>query len=363
MNVGGTVVKVGIVTIVSNKPNFGNKLQNYATILLLRELGANVCTLKSVTTHNLFELYTRILLNGLSGCHLSSKQLQWKRQVVFCKFDNEYLNITDELVKGKLKTEEFDYFIVGSDQVWNPTWYEEATKEAFLLNFARDEQKVCMAPSFGISEMPEEWKRHFAKYLNTFKYLSVREESGVRIVEELTGKKAEVVIDPTLMISAMKWRELEKKMKRRENSKPYILKYFLGAQDKKTKDYINDIAAKEGLEVYELLDEKEEDLYLAGPREFLDLIDHAQLICTDSFHACVFSILFDKPFLVFERDGTGAGMSTRISTLLGILGLEKRMPGAVKEENIFDHNYVEAYKKLETERKKAYLFLKKSLNL
>ena len=91
------------------------------------------------------------------------------------------------------------------------------------------------------------------------------------------------------------------------------------------------------------------------------MIANASLICTDSFHACVFSILFNKPFLVFERGETKANMNSRITTLLNKFNLEKRFPGRVKDNEIFNHNYEEAYRILKNERKKVEDFLRRSI--
>ena len=84
-------------------------------------------------------------------------------------------------------------------------------KDAFLLNFFDAKQKVCFAPSFGVSEIGDEWKLLFAEKLKEIPYLSVREEAGAEIIKQLTGKSAEVLIDPTLMLDANEWRKIEKK--------------------------------------------------------------------------------------------------------------------------------------------------------
>ena len=354
-------MKIGLVTIFAKNPNYGNKLQNYAGVRILTDMGFETETLVEEPQRDNLKIHIKRIINMLSGCRLSGAQHQLEKQDSFYQFDKKYLHPSYRLLKGK-SLDKYDYFAVGSDQVWNPTWYMGMKKDAFWLTFARPEQKICMAPSIGLDELPDEWKGYFKEQLMTFPHLSVREESGARIIKELTGRDAEVVIDPTLMLDAADWRMIEKRSKARKNGKPYILKYFLGDQDADNANRIQNIADKNSFEVFELLDTANKDVFSAGPSEFIDLIDNAKLVCTDSFHACVFSILFDKPFLVFNRKGKYENLGSRITGLLKMLGLEDRLPGAVADDRVFEHDYREAYKRLEMERAKAYKFLKRSLN-
>lgn len=353
---------IGLITIFDSN-NYGNKLQNFAAVKIIESFGLNPYTLIIHKQNNIIKTKIKMLINMLTGYRLSKNQYSWQRFIRFRQFDKKYLNQSQLLVKGKLESDNFDYFIIGSDQVWNPTWYkyDPIRKNAFLLTFARPEQKICMAPSFGISELPEEWKVYFKECLNTFPMLSVREEDGAKIIKELTGRDAQVVIDPTLMLDSSEWRKIEKKPKL-NIEKPYIVKCFLGNQTQN--NYIKTIADKNGLEIIDVLDKSNSIYAHCGPQEFLYLIDHAELVCTDSFHATVFSILFKKPFLEFYRHIDGeAAMNSRIDTLLKKLCLEDRLPGNVSDEDIFKCDYSKAYELLETERKKSYDFLKKSFHI
>lgn len=99
----------------------------------------------------------------------------------------------------------------------------------------------------------------------------------------------------------------------------------------------------------------------AGPSEFLWLFDHADLILTDSFHACVFSFLFNKPFVVYDRNWNERNMNSRLETLLSKFSLERKYANSGIENDIWEHDYEEGYKQLEIEREKAIGFLKKAL--
>ena len=355
-------MKVGLITLVDHD-NYGNRLQCYASQYILEENDCEVTCFYIEKTVHLYFIYALTFLFTTIFRGFSVIKNKFQKLLKFKSFDKEYFNMSYSLVKRKLDFNDYDYFVVGSDQVWNPNWYRGIKAEAFLLAFAKREQKVCMAPSFGISELPEEWKLHFKKYLEDFRYLSVREKEGAKIIKELTGREAEVVIDPTLMLDAGEWRKIEKKSKARKDNKKYILKYFLGIQSQENIDYIKKIAHKKKYQILELMKPNQSDVFVSGPCEFIDLIDHAELICTDSYHACIFSILFNKPFLVFDRYSNKVQMNSRINTLLSTLDLERRLPGRVKDEDIFEHKYIHSYELLEKERDKAKNFLKKSMNI
>ena len=100
----------------------------------------------------------------------------------------------------------------------------------------------------------------------------------------------------------------------------------------------------------------------AGPREFLYLIDHADLVLTDSFHACVFSFIFGKPFRVYPREGKETNMLSRINTLLKTFSLERKFSESGLKNDWLEHDYSAGYEALKTEREKAKQYLKSSIS-
>lgn len=363
-------LKNAIITI-TDRNNYGNRLQNYALQRILEKYGKSCSLVENVS----LSIYGRIKRNIRKFVSLKFPGFSYKRipcsvrRTYFEKFSDAYINEYKYTLKNRKISEDinnfYDYFFVGSDQVWNPTFESVASNiDKYLLKFAIPKKRIAYAASFGISELPQKWKPCFAEELLKFKAISVREEAGAKIIKELTGRDAEVLIDPTMMIEADTWRKMIQKVPNKKVKKrPYVLKYFLGNQTEKRKEYIQSIADKNSLEVYELLDINYPELYAAGPDGFLDLIDHAALVCTDSFHAIAFSILFGKPFLVMNRTQENViSMSSRITTLLNKLHLERKMPGTVEENEIFECDYCQAYLALQKERKKAYAFLKKALS-
>lgn len=370
-------MKVGLVTI-NDMTNYGNRLQNYALsyVLSQQKIKCKSVVIKDINFKSKLKSIKQIMKRiaifvlGDNLCKIRPFSIRYSNFEDFTEKNiPEKICISNDYKIPINLDEEFEYFIVGSDQVWNPTFWNKKNERNifnnYMLSFASNEKKISFSASFGISNLPDKWKKDFARELSKFKAISVREEAGAKIVKELTGCDAEVLIDPTMMLTKDEWRKVAKKSRFREGkNKPYILTYFLGNQSSERENYIKEIARKNGLEIYNLMDKKNPVLYSSGPDEFIDLIDNANLICTDSFHATVFSILFNKPFLIMDREQSGMeNMNSRITTLLSKLHLENRMPNRVSEKDIFECNYDEAYNVLKVEREKAYEFLGESLEL
>ena len=219
------------------------------------------------------------------------------------------------------------------------------------------------AASFGLYEIPNNLYNDYKNGIEHLNYISVREDRGKELVESITKRNdTEVLIDPTMLLERQEWETIIKKPKV-EVPDNFILTYFLGRLCQKRKDEISRTSDSLNCKVINIMD-IEDNFYDSSPQEFLYLIKNAKLICTDSFHACVFSILFDKSFIIFERDYKGKNMNSRIDTLLSKFSIENRK---YNDKNITDkninHNYSEAYKILEKEKKKSILFLKKALDI
>lgn len=361
-------MQAGIITIFDTA-NYGNRLQNYAVQKILNKMGVYSITYacEKETITGLAKI--KYMIHKIFQFRLAKNSAYWKgfipRTVMFDKFNDEFI-----VYKRYRKIEEIDsqldYFVLGSDQVWNPLWYDEekCKKEAFLLTFAENSKKVCFAPSFGIQNIPEKWKKWFKLWLGEFKYISVREDEGKKIVKELTGKDAEVLIDPTLMLDKEEWMEIAKKPKKIDLSEEYILLYFLGTISNEVKKQIDEVARRYKLRIINIMDDTNLDEYINGPSEFVYLISKAKIVMTDSFHACVFSFLFDKPFIVYERNSSNMqNMMSRIETFLNKFSLERKKVGDGFHNNLFKTGYSEGYLRLKEEREAVRHFLKISMNL
>lgn len=352
--------KVGILTINDNN-NIGNRLQNYATQEFLKELGFEAETIQNYIYYTKFYKIKFVLRRMLRSI-LDHKK--FKKENIFLEFNKNYVNISKTIISyrhiPKKINEKYDFFVTGSDQVWNPNF--ERMSDVDFLTFADKEKRISMSASFGISSIPDDLKEYYRKRLQEFKRISVREENGKEIVEELTNRKDVVVLlDPTMLVSADKWNNVMKKPKNWDKlkNKKYIFNFFLGKQSDKIKLEIEKIAKENNCEIINIRDENDM-FYLSGPSEFLYLIYNAFFICTNSFHASVFSILFNKPFVVFDRDHSKCKMNSRIDTLLKKFNVEDRWwDGEIKEEQL-NVNY-KINDVLENERKKAKLFIEESM--
>ena len=362
--------KAGIITIV-DLTNYGNRLQNYAVSEVLKKRGIVAETLNFVECSSSKKVMCEVkqafravpFIYDVVLYVMGKKSLKKKRIYSFNKFSRKYLPVKAICVgeKDDLKQlqNKYDYFVIGSDQIWNPE-YGHAKKHDFAF-FAKKEQKICFSPSFGVSTIKEQYCEQIGKCLSEIPNISVRERAGIDIVKELSGNNAEVLIDPTMMLDAEEWRCIKEKPEV-DIQKKYILSYFIGKRTKEHDTKIKEWKEKYELEEYKLLDVQDTKLYCANPGEFVSLIEHATVVCTDSFHGSVFSILFGKPFVVFQRNGNGGGTASRLDTLLGTFKLMNRYVHNLEEKDLFVCDYEESYGILEKERKKVDEFLNNSFS-
>ncbi|MBR3232740.1 polysaccharide pyruvyl transferase family protein [Candidatus Saccharibacteria bacterium] len=249
-----------------------------------------------------------------------------------------------------------DQIVVGSDQVWNPKYLKN---RKYLIDFLKKEIRISYAASMGVEILSDEQKESFAKALKHYKAISVREESAKKLLQPLTSKEVKVVLDPTLLLNKIKYAQLEKKPKDIKESEKYILCYILG--NREHQEFINTFAQKNNYRII-LFSDKTGSNY--GVEEFLYLIHHAQLICTDSFHACVFSFIFERPFIAFKRTGEANYMYSRLQNLIDTFHLKNREFNGkeITKENL-EVDYSEAKKILKKEQEKSIKFLKNALDI
>lgn len=321
--------KVLLVTLWGNR-NLGNKLQNYALQSLLEDSGFDVYT---AVLPEPFELNI-ILKNGIK-IFLSylgmKKYISYKyekvRQKKLKEFSDFYIKHklfinSYKSVKG-MDFSAFDYGVTGSDQVWH-NWYGTSEElEYFYLTFLPKEKRISFSASFGFDKFPEEDILLHKKMLKEMKAISCREKSGCRIIHKLTNRDAVFIPDPTLCVKKSLWIKLQKRPKEFKN-KQYILLYFLGDITGDYWESINKLALKLNLPIINLMDINVKEFYLITPDEFVWMISHASFVCTDSFHAVAFSIIFEIPFSAFHRkQNQMEGMFDRIRNLLNLTQLER----------------------------------------
>ena len=368
--------KIGIMTL-NGCYNYGNRLQNYALQESLKFLGFVVETIINRRTTKKTKFIKRIHnlgTNSYKEIYIKAYNKTWrkirkksivKRTENFKEFTLNYINETNYFISEnnipKNLSDRYDYFVTGSDQVWNPV--NTLGSSIFFLTFAEKHKRIAYAPSFGVSEIKPEYKEKYKEWISEIPWLSVREDDGARIIKELTGRDAPVLVDPTLLLTKEKWLSIAKEAQNKPKGN-YLLTYFLGGIPPKYKKQIKKIAKVNNLEVINLADIRDKETYRTGPSEFIDYINSCSVFCTDSFHGAVFSILFEKPFIVYERMGSTLSMFSRIETLLKKFKLESRKAENIKSnEDVFNIDFSHVPAILEAERKKSYDFLKEALNV
>ncbi len=336
--------KAGILTIFGEY-NYGNRLQNYAVQHVLKDMGLDVETIKynalDVTVHNTNEKRLKFFKNFNENI----------------KFHRNEINMNDNNIPESVH--EFDHIVIGSDQIWNFT-FEKLFSSKVFADFIPDYKRISFSASFGVDYLPkdEEIYNVCKECLNELKAISVREDAGKRIVEELTGRKdAVVLIDPTMMLDSTDWEKLMKRPEQLKTDK-FILKVFLGSSAEE--EELNRIAKENNCEIIDITDKKS-PYYEIGPSEFLYLEKNAFLVVTDSFHSCVFATLFSTPFVVFQRNDDLESMNSRIETLLSKFEMENRLCTNKITSEMLNNDYSRQFEILKEERLKVKEFLNNAI--
>ena len=355
--------KVAIVTLYGNY-NFGNKLQNYALQKTINNFGLNAETIKCKYRYLDLLKNIKILIGGTIKNIL--KPCSYHRKVIaFKNFNKKYIRYSKQFVKTNdtqnRKIKGYNYYIYGSDQIWNPSCF--GNSQLFLGYKSESEKNIAYAASFGISKLPNELEKNYISGFSNFNMIALREFQGKKIVDDLEkSNRSKVVLDPTLLLKREEWNKIIDNTIKINNK--YILCYFLGKLSCNQKLEIERVAIENNYKIIDLMDTKSK-YYSSNPSDFLYLIKNAELICTDSYHACVFSLIYDKSFIIFQRNQTnGENMYSRIETLLSMFKLENRKFNNQKiSSNNLEHDYTEAYKILEKERSISEEFLKSALKI
>lgn len=330
-------MKISIYTLNGYK-NYGNRLQLFALSAIIRRLGHSIVVYWPSTKCCKIKSFIK---------YQTPLALFFQKEVKLRRFTKVHTPIIDNSCNE-------DCRIIGSDQVWN---FDYLNNQKYLLDVPGNGMNVSYAASIGRSELMEWQKKKFKEALKKYKAISVREHSAKELLQSLTNERIEVVLDPTLLLSNKEYEQLEKRPKGIAENERYVLCYILG--DHNYNEIIEKYAEDVGCKTIYFSDRRDSKY---GVEEFLYLIHHAQLICTDSFHACVFSFIFERPFVAFKRTGEANYMYTRLQNLIDTFKLKNREFNGkeITKENL-EVDYTEAKKILKKEQKKSLDFLKVAL--
>lgn len=330
-----------LVTLQDNN-NIGNRLQNYALQLILEKLRLKVVNLDdgqndiSVKTEvkNLIKYVLSIVglrRNGIETYY------RMKRYQVNRKFTNGYIHNINKVTYTDVYRKDWTAFaagIVGSDQVWHK-WRNDINElPYYYLEFLPEDKRVAYAASFGFEQFPLNNRNQHIEGIKGMNHISCREKKGCDLVESVIHKKVPHVLDPTLLLSPDDWHDLSIDANEYSKSqKNYAFLYFLGELPSEYRKEVQRIINEKNLEVIDFLDFTDKNIANCGPKEFISLIENASYVFTDSFHCCVFSLLFNRRFEVFRRKGPGMEkMFSRIEELLINTGNSEKIFGNVKSK-------------------------------
>lgn len=368
-------MKIGILTIHYGV-NYGSALQAYALSNFLRKNGFNVEVINYIPErYRISPYFPKAKKNWLTNSLfiLARFPMIFLRRKVFSDFLKKnvpmsklYKNIK-ELYKDNLK---YDIYVTGSDQVWNKE-YNGKTQDIYYLKFVPENSiKIACSASFGVSRITKkEELLEIYEALKDFKAISVREDSGLKILQKAGIRGAVQVLDPTFLFDKDSWVkhfDLNPLI-----TEPYILVYALDNEEKRLIEFASKIAKLKGYKIALIsLDNRRRNkkkvnysFYNKSPEYFINLFSNADYVVTNSFHGVAFSINFRKQFIALSRKL----YNSRLESILNLFDLSSRL---TKRENDLDLNialkeidYNEIYLRIEEQRRKLEKFLLENIGL
>lgn len=365
-------MKIDVITL-HRAENYGSVLQTLALQIKLEELGHDVHVLDYYPKRFTNEGLLRRLRNKSEKLKnpvflLFAKILIYpsylRKNHVFGNFIEKYIYLkgptfqTNEEAAQKL-TLDADAYCTGSDQVWNSYWNEGIEKALFLNFVPKGKFVFSYASSIGLSELPQEEVEETKRLLQKYEYISVREDSGVQIVRELGRDDVIQCLDPTLLLTKEEW---DRYVDKHDKHTDYILTYNLH-HDARIDRYAEELRRKHRLPIWNISYNWHDVVRMGhlcwcpSVERFLWMIKNARYVIADSFHATVFSIIFERPFVTITPDIA----SSRISSVLHMLGLDERNLTDFSDTSIIETpiNYKNVKHLLSYEQMKSMAYLKK----
>lgn len=368
--------KIAIVTLY--KDNFGSILQAYATYSYLKSLKCDCDILQNNISQTYLKKIKKIPLVLYRSIRYKQYFQERKTVKITSQIEGSLLSentkrMMDDFVNNEFRIKnvdnnnlkklnnEYDYFITGSDQVWNG--YDDFR----YLVFADKNKRIALAPSFGTGNIKPYFKKSIRIALNGFNKLSVREESGAKLIKELIGKEAVRLSDPTVLLSKKDWELFAERGMKKSN---YIIIHFLNKPNEIAIEMINDYLKEHSCKVYCICNDYKEynklqkyEFIDINPYDYVSLISNANYVFTDSFHSSLFSLNLETKFVTFERQYLhGNSQSSRLEDLLKRVHMsnkfvtERKINLDFNKEKIWDSD-----KLFFNERTKIYNYIKEAL--
>lgn len=369
-------MKIGLLTF-HRASNYGTALQAIASVEALRDVGADA----EIVDYRPDYIEKTMHLKSLSdvrsfrdlvsyGAELLFRRRTLKNKIVEFASFIEKLPHSEAFSDKELLPEmckKYDMIVSGSDQIWNPVI--STGDMSYFLPFTHP-RKAAFSSSFGTCDLSAELKEEIAGYLEDFGYLTVREMSAKRFIDELIADGHNItepknILDPTLLYGIDYWKRHE--MEAPMPKEGYILVYSLlptpliiHATEK--------IRRETGLPVLNLRPSNMDiikghgaNIAACGPAKFISYLANATYVVTNSFHGTAFSLNFEKPFItVTLPEKNGMDINSRLTDVLALTGMSHRRATTIEEiDKIpFEVDFTEARKKLASERERSWELLR-----
>lgn len=343
-------MKIGILTHPLHS-NYGGILQCYALNTYLRKLGHDTVVIRRVHNKQFFlKRLLKYILRIIGVSQFLHKQSD-NKSINLSKFINSYIDYTtsvDSVHKMKCICRQYslDAVIVGSDQVWREDFAMNYGYNYFLDFVPKNVIKLSYAASFGLSEWHYNSSQtaNIKKLLSEFRGVSVRELDGVTLCKDYLKLTPSLLIDPTLLLDKV---DYEKISSNRLVEEKYVFVYWLG-----DKSRIADTILKYQEDGYNIVEiQLRSNSILPSIGDWLSYIQFADFVITDSFHGCVFSLIFNKNFCIHSNDSGGNGRLTTLLTILNISDRDALIQPDYSKVNIILHDL----------RSQSYQFLNSTL--
>ena len=359
--------RVSFITIHFGS-NFGSILQTIATSEVLKSLNNDVTCINYIQNRWTLKQYFSVSNPLRLIKRIIFSPVELANRYIYQNFLKKYVKLSKAIYRNDnfiKKCPNSDYYITGSDQVWNSKHNLGIDEHYYFAGFPKHVKKIAYAASIGQDAISDEEYNKVKQLLSAYTHISVRENSAKKIIKTM-GYNVEHLLDPTFMLSSKEW---EKYMSKRIVKSPYILVY--APYDVTDIDLVyksaREIAKQKNLKVvtfsWNLRRESRADktILFANPGDFLSLMYYADYVITTSFHGTAFSVNLNKKFCVYFPKG----FSTRIKSILELCNLEERIVNSddiITLEKItkeIDYSYVNNV--LAIERNKSIEFLKTAL--
>jgi len=361
-------MKIAVITMHAVK-NYGSALQTFATQQVLSRLGYETEIINYIRKKNIDSNLIDVWTSKEKGLRKIAKKMlmyptikKWIR--VWGNYLQTYIHLSavtyTEMKDFSVTPVQADILCTGSDQVWNSGW-NDGVEYPFYLSFADDNTpKISFSASFGKEKLDENEIEIVKPLLQKYDYITVREQSAVSILNNMGIKDVSFTLDPTLFLTKEQWK---KHMKKSKPDEPYILVYQLNKDKNFDKMAVNFAKSKKMKLVrlclrYDQIILPGRKKFIPEIREFLSLINNAEYVITDSFHATAFSINFNKQFFSVLPQK----YNCRLKEFLDIFDLENRIVSNYLDfESAGTIDYGQVNKILDDERKKSMEHLKYAL--